>query len=620
MVDTFDKNNYSYTFQVKIITLLMSDETFLRDSIDLIKPEYFEAQPLKWLCTTCISYFEKYTTKITLEALKIELVKEISDPNLKKEIIESISHAIQHLKSDDLNWIKDEVLAFCRNQSMTSALMKSVDLLQEKRFDDIMATMTNAMRINTSNDLGHDFIEDIDKMFDESTRNTLETPWPIINEITDGGLGGGELGIFVAATGAGKCVGGDTIIDILYEEKGVKYKYKPIKWYNPLKKLNFNHIITHKAQMPIILTRIKNKRIKMKKLFNILKIENKEFANYIPEFNLMINTPYGYKKIVELFRTEKQNTITTYFNNGEKLKTSERHQLKVNDDWKYVKDIDIKNDLIEIKNGTTTVKKQIKNKKKEILYDISVEDIHCYYSNNILSHNSWSMINIAFEAMKHGKNVIYFTMELKAAYVALRFASLLTGISPQNIKYHKDEIKRKAEQLSGRLKIQYYPNGTASINTLKAYVEKCRLKGFVADIILIDYPDLLKNTVQFKRNDLNLGNIYADCRTLGGELNVPVWGASQAQRCLSLDTVVNINNKNEIIKNVKINDMILTHDGYKRIVNIFPIEKKPLYKIKLKSGKEIECSNTHEFPIKYGKLKSISTGLKVGNKLLTKKV
>lgn len=242
MTDTFDKNNYSYTFQVKIITLLMSDEAFLRDSIDLIKPEYFESESLRWLCETCISYFEKYATKITLEALKIELVKQISDKNLSKTIIESISHAIQHLKSDDLNWVKDEVLTFCRNQSMTSALMKSVDLLQEKKFDDIMATMNDAMRINTSNDLGHDFIEDIDKMFNESARNTLETPWPIINEITDGGLGGGELGIFVAATGAGKCIGPNTKIDIQYEEIGIEDEKGNIKWYSPWDKIIIDNI------------------------------------------------------------------------------------------------------------------------------------------------------------------------------------------------------------------------------------------------------------------------------------------------------------------------------------------------------------------------------------------
>ena len=101
MVDTFDKNNYSYNFQIKIITLLMSDEIFLRDSIELIKPEYFESDALRWLCSKCIQYFQNYSSKITLEILKVELIKDITDTNLQKIIVETIGNAIQLLKSDD---------------------------------------------------------------------------------------------------------------------------------------------------------------------------------------------------------------------------------------------------------------------------------------------------------------------------------------------------------------------------------------------------------------------------------------------------------------------------------------------------------------------------------------
>ncbi len=347
MTETFDKNNYNQSFQIKIISLLLSDDIFLRDSVDLIKPEYFESEAIRWLCSKCLWYFKDYDEKITLSVLKIELSKENFDQSIKTLIVDSLGQAVNQMHSTELGFVKDEVLTFCRNQNMTTALMKSVDLLYEKKYDDIIATMNEAMKINSTNDLGHDFKEDMDKMFDESARNTLETPWPIINEITDGGLGGGELGIFIAATGAGK---------------------------------------------------------------------------------------------------------------------------------------------------------------------------------------SWAMINIAYEAMRKGKNVIYYTMELKAAYVAQRFASIMTGIAPQNLKYHQDEIKKHSEKLLGELKVQYYTNGTVTINALKSHAEKCRLKGFKTDVILIDYPDLLINTTQHKRNDLNLGNIYADCRTFAGEWDVPVWAASQVQR------------------------------------------------------------------------------------------
>jgi len=117
-----------------------------------------------------------------------------------------------------------------------------------------------------------------------------------------------------------------------------------------------------------------------------------------------------------------------------------------------------------------------------------------------------------------------------------------------------------------------------------------------------------------------LGNIYEDLRGLAGIYQVPIWTASQANRCLVLDTLVEHKQKGKIkIVNLVVGDEILTHDGYKKVSIISPVEKQPVYKIKLKSGKEIICSAKHEFPISYGKLKSLQSGLKAGDKFFTKK-
>ena len=47
----------------------------------------------------------------------------------------------------------------------------------------------------------------IDMRYTEAVRFTKETPWEVINELTDGGLGKGELGVFVAPAGIGKSWG-----------------------------------------------------------------------------------------------------------------------------------------------------------------------------------------------------------------------------------------------------------------------------------------------------------------------------------------------------------------------------------------------------------------------------
>lgn len=146
--------------------------------------------------------------------------------------------------------------------------------------------------------------------------------------------------------------------------------------------------------MKLLIKNVREK-IKIKDLFVKLNIKNEENAIEELKFPLKVNTPFGFKKIVTAFRTEKQKTITSYFGNNKTLKTSGKHRLKVNSSWKHVDDINI-GELVETETGTTKLISKNEG-NEEILYDISVEEVHCYYSNGILSHNSWVLSKLGAE-------------------------------------------------------------------------------------------------------------------------------------------------------------------------------------------------------------------------------
>jgi intein/homing endonuclease len=69
---------------------------------------------------------------------------------------------------------------------------------------------------------------------------------------------------------------------------------------------------------------------------------------------------------------------------------------------------------------------------------------------------------------------------------------------------------------------------------------------------------------------------------------------------------------------IKKGDKVETHIGLKEVVALDK-QKQKTFTITLKSGKKLICSENHMFPTGEGDLKSISTGLSVGNKLLRKK-
>ena len=75
--------------------------------------------------------------------------------------------------------------------------MDSVDLLEVGQYDEIKKMVDEAERKGSERDLGHDYIVGIEERLTKSTRDTVKTGWDPIDDLMDGGLGSGELGVVV---------------------------------------------------------------------------------------------------------------------------------------------------------------------------------------------------------------------------------------------------------------------------------------------------------------------------------------------------------------------------------------------------------------------------------------
>lgn len=195
--------HFGPVFQSKIISSLLSDQKFLQTISDILKPSYFDSDANGWLVGTIIAYFYEYKTTPTLEVLKVK-IDEIDNDILQVSVIENLKESWRNMESPDLQFVKEETIEFCKNQVIKNAIMESVDLLEGGKYDEIKKTIDDAMKAGADRDLGHVYVEGIEERLTKSTRTTVETPWDPINEIMDGGLGAGELGVIVAPAGIGK--------------------------------------------------------------------------------------------------------------------------------------------------------------------------------------------------------------------------------------------------------------------------------------------------------------------------------------------------------------------------------------------------------------------------------
>ena len=196
-------NKFGTSFQIKIISALLSDRIFLQMVYDILKPEYFDSEANEWLVTKTLAHFDRYSELPTLDVFKVEVGKVDRDV-LKQSIVDNLKQVWNGVESDDLDYVKEKTLEFCKNQTFKNAILESVGLLEEGKFDTIKSMIDSAMKAGQDTDIGHEYKVQIKERYESTIRDVVPTGWAVIDELADGGFGKGELIIFAAPPGIGK--------------------------------------------------------------------------------------------------------------------------------------------------------------------------------------------------------------------------------------------------------------------------------------------------------------------------------------------------------------------------------------------------------------------------------
>ena len=346
-------SEYGYGFQVKVLAAMFTDRLFLQQIADIIQADYFESDANSWLLDVILTHFREYKCPPSKDVLKVK-VTEIDNDILKTAILEQLKEVFRFMESDDLTFVKDEILKFCKNQEIKRAIMDSVNLLKMGNYDEIKSKIDGAMKAGADTNIGLEYKANISARYAEASRHTITTGWDVIDDLMDGGLAPGELGVVMAPAGIGK---------------------------------------------------------------------------------------------------------------------------------------------------------------------------------------SWLLINIGANAVKAGKTVIHYTLELNENYVGQRYDSVLTGINAQTLKHHQDTVEDRMKTLSGNLIVKYFPTKSVGVMGLKAHLEKTIMLGNTPALVIVDYGDLLKINVKKDKHEA-LEELYEELRGMAGEYEIPVWTASQAGRSALEDDII----------------------------------------------------------------------------------
>jgi replicative DNA helicase len=194
---------FGTSFQSKCLAVMLSDRAFLERIIDIVAPEYFETDANKWVVKFISTYFPTYRDVPTMAVFACEIMK-IQDPILNMAVKEQVKMAYGEVSAKDLTYVKEQFLAFCRNQKLKNAIFASHALLKDENYEGIWHVINEASKAGMERNLGHEYFMEVDRRMSAMARDVTKTNSSILDTHLDGGLGKGELGIIVAPAGSGK--------------------------------------------------------------------------------------------------------------------------------------------------------------------------------------------------------------------------------------------------------------------------------------------------------------------------------------------------------------------------------------------------------------------------------
>jgi len=195
-----------HTFQVKLINQIITDKKFANNIIEVIDPKYFDNQYFKLISQMAKEYFEKYNTPPTFDVLDQTTRLEVSSDMARTNIFDMLVE-IRECSVEDHLWIQEKALKFCKQQELKKAITKVNKIIEKgdfESYDKCEEFIRQATQIGEVTDGAMDVFQDLEDALIDDFRDPIPLGINGIDNVLDGGLAKGEIGVFLAPTGVGK--------------------------------------------------------------------------------------------------------------------------------------------------------------------------------------------------------------------------------------------------------------------------------------------------------------------------------------------------------------------------------------------------------------------------------
>jgi len=172
------------------------------------------------------------------------------------------------------------------------------------------------------------------------------------------------------------------------------------------------------------------------------------------------------------------------------------------------------------------------------------------------------LTKIANTAFNLGYNVLQVFFEDNPKIVQRKHFTIWTGIAPDELSKHKDEVMSKINEIQDTMKnklvLKKLASDTMTMNQLKTQVRKMIADGNKIDMVMLDYIDCVLPESSSKDEWKAEGSVMRGFEAMCHELDLVGWTATQGNRSSISSEVVTTDQMGGSIKKAQVGHVIIT--------------------------------------------------------------
>jgi replicative DNA helicase len=442
--------------------------------------------------------------------------------NNKEKLLSGLQHILQ-VKISEKNAVECAKILARRNfkNNISAELLEVKDridnLPDNTETEDVVRELVAVLRKSESlhdktdkiENLGYEIQDYLDELLEgDESQPGLDIGYPLVSQMA-GCILPGTVHVIAARMGIGKCLSGDSLI---YFEDGSQ--------------ITLENVVKHRIDKPIITYDENNDR-------------------------------FVSSRIVNYWTTGQKECVAVTTKSGRTVHSTLEHKYLTPDGWKQLQDIVIGEYIAARTNtsindilNTPRIWDQIVSIERvgvRNTYDLEIATHHNYIADNIITHNSAFLLNIALNVAQQGIPVLYLDTEMSRRQMQTRSLANLSQVNINHIQYKlfrkdQDQVESvvNAADILDELPIVWRQAGSMNYKQQLDFARRWIASnvGFnIKDkanpcLIILDYIKLTGDlgSAIGKKEFEQLGELANATKSFAQEFEVPIFTAAQQNR------------------------------------------------------------------------------------------